>query len=147
MLDNSGYRHSGYKTLIAFPRREWLRERASLLRCTYITCDFSFQSKCRQSPVVVADKVTCRLEQAWFLFPPVSHLFSGTYSYGCWKEALTTRVSVLDIHRSLGMQFRPISLQMKVLRTRKCTGVIEPGWVLAVRWYTLCTVLLPVATG
>jgi hypothetical protein len=26
--------------LIAFPLQQWLRERASMLRCTYITCIF-----------------------------------------------------------------------------------------------------------
>jgi hypothetical protein len=30
--------HSEYVTLIAFPLKQWLRERASLLRYTYIAC-------------------------------------------------------------------------------------------------------------
>jgi hypothetical protein len=30
--------HSEYVTLIAFPRQQWLRERASVLRYTYIAC-------------------------------------------------------------------------------------------------------------
>jgi hypothetical protein len=30
--------HTQYLTLIAFPRQEWLRERASVLRYTYISC-------------------------------------------------------------------------------------------------------------
>jgi hypothetical protein len=34
--------HSEYVILIAFPRRQWLRECASVLRYTYIAClDFS----------------------------------------------------------------------------------------------------------
>ena len=31
ITDNQGYRHSEYVTLIAFPRQQWLRERASVL--------------------------------------------------------------------------------------------------------------------
>jgi quinol-cytochrome oxidoreductase complex cytochrome b subunit len=31
-------KHSEYVILIAFPRQKWLRERASMLRYTYITC-------------------------------------------------------------------------------------------------------------
>jgi hypothetical protein len=30
--------HSQYRILIAFPVQQWLRERASMLRYTYITC-------------------------------------------------------------------------------------------------------------
>jgi hypothetical protein len=30
--------HSEYVTLIAFPLQQWLHERASMLRCTYINC-------------------------------------------------------------------------------------------------------------
>jgi len=30
--------HSEYATVIAFPRQQWLRERASVLRYTYIAC-------------------------------------------------------------------------------------------------------------
>ena len=30
--------HSEYVILIAFPQQEWLRERASMLRYTYIAC-------------------------------------------------------------------------------------------------------------
>ena len=30
--------HSEYVTLIAFPLQQWLRERASILRYTYIAC-------------------------------------------------------------------------------------------------------------
>ena len=30
--------HSEYVILIAFPRQQWLRERASVLRCTHIAC-------------------------------------------------------------------------------------------------------------
>jgi hypothetical protein len=30
--------HSKYVILIAFPQQQWLRERASILRCTYIDC-------------------------------------------------------------------------------------------------------------
>jgi hypothetical protein len=30
--------HSEYVTLIAFPLQQWLQERASLLRYTYIAC-------------------------------------------------------------------------------------------------------------
>jgi len=30
--------HSEYVTLIAFPRQQWLRERASMLRYTYFAC-------------------------------------------------------------------------------------------------------------
>jgi len=40
MLDNYGckYTHSGCVILIALPLQQWLHERASLLRCTYISC-------------------------------------------------------------------------------------------------------------
>jgi len=46
MLDNKGYkhRHSEYVTLIAFPQLEWLRERASVLRYTYIACRILYVS-------------------------------------------------------------------------------------------------------
>ena len=37
-LDNSGYRHSEYVILIAFPLQQWLRERASMLRLHYVAC-------------------------------------------------------------------------------------------------------------
>jgi len=30
--------HSEYVLLIAFPRQKWLRERQSVLRCTYVAC-------------------------------------------------------------------------------------------------------------
>ena len=30
--------HSEYVLLIAFPPQQWLRERPSMLRCTYIAC-------------------------------------------------------------------------------------------------------------
>ena len=32
--------HSNYVTIIAFPLQQWLQERASLLRYTYIACRF-----------------------------------------------------------------------------------------------------------
>ena len=38
MLDNYGYRHTLYVIFIAFPRQQWLRERASVLHNTYIAC-------------------------------------------------------------------------------------------------------------
>jgi len=43
---NSGYpkttnTHSEYIILIPFPQPQWLQERASMLRCTYIACLFS----------------------------------------------------------------------------------------------------------
>jgi hypothetical protein len=30
--------HSGYAILIAFPQQQWLHERASMIRYTYIAC-------------------------------------------------------------------------------------------------------------
>ena len=36
MLDTYGYTHSEYVILIAFPLQQWLHERASVLRYTYI---------------------------------------------------------------------------------------------------------------
>jgi len=38
MLDNRLQTHSEYVIFTDFPRQGWLRERASLLRHTYITC-------------------------------------------------------------------------------------------------------------
>jgi len=76
MLDNSGYRPTGYIILTALPpARMVTRTRFTVtLYCTYITCDFSFQSKCTQSHVVVADNVTLSpLAGLTSLFPPVSH--------------------------------------------------------------------------
>jgi hypothetical protein len=35
---NATDKYSEYVILIAFPRQQWLRERASLLRNTYIAC-------------------------------------------------------------------------------------------------------------
>jgi hypothetical protein len=35
--------HSEYVTLITFPRQQWLRERTSILRYTYIPVSFFFQ--------------------------------------------------------------------------------------------------------
>ena len=37
-LTNATDTHSGYAILIAFPRQQWLRERASILCYTYIAC-------------------------------------------------------------------------------------------------------------
>jgi hypothetical protein len=152
MLDSSRYRHSGYLILIAFPpTRMVTRTRFTVMLYIHYLWLFRSRANARRIPFSWLIKWLCRHEQvrlSFFLQCPISAvLFSGTYSYGCWKQALTTRVGLLDIHHSLGLQFRPISLQLKVLHIRKCTGVIEPGWVLTVRWYTLCTVLLPVATG
>jgi len=33
-----------YVTFIAFPRQQWLRERALILRCTYIACRVECQT-------------------------------------------------------------------------------------------------------
>jgi hypothetical protein len=38
--------HSEYVTLIAFSRQQWLRERASMLRCAYIACFVTILSVC-----------------------------------------------------------------------------------------------------
>jgi hypothetical protein len=40
MLDIKGYKHTltEYVILIAFPLQQWLHDRASLLRYTYIAC-------------------------------------------------------------------------------------------------------------
>jgi hypothetical protein len=35
--------HSEYVTLIAFPRQQWLRERASVVRYMYIACFVNVQ--------------------------------------------------------------------------------------------------------
>jgi len=37
--------HSGYVILIAFPRQQWLHERASLLRFTYVNCLYCYFSE------------------------------------------------------------------------------------------------------
>jgi hypothetical protein len=37
-------RHSEYVILIAFPRQQWLRERAPMLRYTHIACRAYFQN-------------------------------------------------------------------------------------------------------
>jgi hypothetical protein len=39
--------HSEYEIHIAFPREQWLRERASILRCTYTACLVPFVSSRR----------------------------------------------------------------------------------------------------
>jgi len=44
--------HSEYVILSAFPRQEWLRERASLLRYTYIGCIVKYNSDKRETPIV-----------------------------------------------------------------------------------------------
>jgi len=36
--------HSEYVILIAFPQQQWLHERASMLRHTYIACPFILNS-------------------------------------------------------------------------------------------------------
>jgi len=40
MLDSEGdkHTHTGYVILLAFPLQQWLHERASVLRYTYIVC-------------------------------------------------------------------------------------------------------------
>jgi len=38
MVCNSGYTHSEYAIFTAFPRKQWLRERASVLCYKYIDC-------------------------------------------------------------------------------------------------------------
>jgi hypothetical protein len=45
-IPKATYTHSEYIILIDFPRQQWLRERASMLRYTYITCLVSLRSKC-----------------------------------------------------------------------------------------------------
>ena len=50
MLDNEGYRHTEYVVLIAFPRQQWLRERASTLRYAYIACRVSYRVRNRVQP-------------------------------------------------------------------------------------------------
>ena len=41
MLDKLGYRNPKYEIIIAFPRQQWLREHASMLRQTYRGADKS----------------------------------------------------------------------------------------------------------
>jgi hypothetical protein len=44
--------HSEYVTLIAFPRQQWSRERASMLRYTYMVCLVDYLSKrCMKYPL------------------------------------------------------------------------------------------------
>jgi hypothetical protein len=38
MLDDYGYRHAQYVTLIAVPLQRWLHERVSMFRYTYLAC-------------------------------------------------------------------------------------------------------------
>jgi len=42
MLDTYDYKHTlKYVILIVFPQQQWLQERASVLRLTYIACFFT----------------------------------------------------------------------------------------------------------
>ena len=45
--------HSEYVILIAFPRQQWLYERASILRYTYIACFLNF----KKSPNILLREV------------------------------------------------------------------------------------------
>jgi hypothetical protein len=49
--------HSEYVIFIAFPRQQWLRERASLLLYTYIACPVTF---CRWWPKMNSTKIQLR---------------------------------------------------------------------------------------
>jgi hypothetical protein len=60
--------HSEYVILIAFPRQEWLHERASILRCTYFAVLFMFRFVLEpricvcfswNEPTVLADSARC----------------------------------------------------------------------------------------
>ena len=44
MMDAQGYQytHSGCAVIMAFPLQQWLHERASMLRYTYIACLVNF---------------------------------------------------------------------------------------------------------
>jgi hypothetical protein len=48
--------HSEYVIIIAFPRQQWLRERASMLRCSYTACLVVF---CHQPYTVIAQYLYC----------------------------------------------------------------------------------------
>ena len=43
-LTNATDTHSGYAILIGFQWQQWLRERASILRYTYIACAFTYKA-------------------------------------------------------------------------------------------------------
>ena len=48
--------HSQYAILIAFPLQQWLHERASMLRYTYIACRFVFSTSQSQVAVVHSNR-------------------------------------------------------------------------------------------
>jgi len=49
--------HSEYVILVAFPRQQWLRERASVLRYTYIAC-LVFSQSSLTLPLLVTSNYT-----------------------------------------------------------------------------------------
>ena len=57
--------HSEYVVLIAFPQQQWLRERVSMLRYTYIACLVNSSFECSHKLERRADyrqeRVTCAL--------------------------------------------------------------------------------------
>ena len=67
-------KHSQYALLIAFPQQQWLQERASLLRYTYISCIVIFSAN-SMAAIYLLQKVLKFLEE-----PPFAMLFNRVFT-------------------------------------------------------------------
>jgi hypothetical protein len=73
--------HTEYVTLIAFPRQQWLRERASILRlCVYFLSCFTTLSSCERQSLHSGDyEEGCFLEWTPYSSADVYRRFTGTW--------------------------------------------------------------------
>ena len=76
--------HSEYVVLIAFPLQQWLHERASMLRYTYLHCpSFSLSLRwiARVTVIKALTRNSPRLTKSSILLVKISPLLSETFSY------------------------------------------------------------------
>jgi hypothetical protein len=74
--------HSQYVILIAFPLQQWLHERASLIRYTYIVCLVCFNDRCQNTLLFNLRALIFRLTPfGWLLSITLNPTYS-VISYG-----------------------------------------------------------------
>ena len=76
MLDNWGYRNTEYVIVIAFPRQQWLRERASLL--TFILCCLSWFSSLKHRACWCSSNVLDARFEFYLEYQPLWQVFPAS---------------------------------------------------------------------
>jgi len=101
MLDTGDYQHtrSEYVILIAIPLQQWLHERASVLRCTYIGCLVTANECVHAGWNTVAPLVLHlrEFDQLWSLSGSSVRIKEGGNPQGCECDRIKWHIHTFEI--------------------------------------------------